>query len=158
MCGDREGTGREIPQGTCAGGRWKPSPCTPAVGKGWGERIPKVKAGLRERQGWHSCPWRSPCLARSLQLGCHGFGGGPCTPLHQHTSVPSEASPGLNCPEAVVFSLNNTSLLLYKFIITRESCSDWRTHLLLSCGFQLISSQLTVFKYSESCKFPYHSS
>lgn len=71
---------------------------------------------------------------------------------------PSEPLLGLSWPEVVAFSLKNTSLLLYKFIITRDSCSDWRTHLLSSCGFQLISSQLTVFKYSESCKFPYHSS
>lgn len=118
----------------------------------------RITGDGQERQSWQNCPWGPLCLAHALQLACHRFGREPCVPLHDSTSFSWEAWPRLNCPEAVAFSLKNTFLLLYKFSITRDSCSDWRTRLLLSCGFQLISSQLTVFKYSESCKFPYHSS
>lgn len=137
------------------------APAPQLWGRGGGKH-PRGEGGIagegQERQSWQSCPWGPLCLARAPHLGCHRFGREPGAPLHDSTSVSWEAWPRLICPEAVTFSLKYTFLLLYKFIITRDSCSDWRTHLLLSCGFQLISSQLTVFKYSESCKFPYHGS
>lgn len=55
----------------------------------------------------------------------------------------------------------NTSLLPYKFTLNKrfvfyfptEGHADY-----CPAVFQLISSQLTVFKYTESCKFPYLSS
>lgn len=145
------------PQSSCAGGRRKPPPCTLAARKGLGEIISKVKAGLLEWQSKRSCPWVPCALPMPFRWGAMFWQAAlalpsPKAPLS--TVRWDQASTVLRqwwlCWE--------TSLLLYKFIITRDLCSEWRTHLLSSCGFQLISSQLTVFKYSESCKFPYHSS
>lgn len=115
MCGDaRGGTRRDTPRGSCAGGRWEPSPCTPAVGNGWGEKHPesegRIAGGWGERQSWHGCPWGPLCLDCALQPGdAVALAGGPWAPLPETPLSPARH--------------DRASTVL------RQWCFPWKTHL-----------------------------
>lgn len=114
MCGDaRGGTRRDTRGGSCARGRWKPSPCTPAVGKGWGESIPKVKAGLLEGGGRGRAGTAAPGDPCALPVPCSrgavAPAGGPWAPLPETPLTPARR--------------DRASTVL------RQWCFPWKTHL-----------------------------